>query len=316
MNTDPLQDIHLSISAVERDTGLSKDTLRMWERRYGFPSPTRDNNGERAYSLTQVEKLRLIVRLLALGHRPGKVIGLPTAALEAMGSRTAAATSSTPGSGPGETEPAEIAGFLELIRSHQLAGLRQRLLHKLATEGLSRFVCATVAPLNVAVGEAWIRGQLKVFEEHLYTEQIQSVLRTAISALPSPWQPPRVLLTSLPDEPHNLGLLMVEALLAVEGATCIPLGTETPCDEIARAARAHQIDVVALSFSASFGPRQAWAGLTQLRGLLPEPTALWAGGATMAQLRKPPPGIDRVVAFTDLLWMLGQWRQTRSTEPC
>jgi hypothetical protein len=25
------------ISAVERETGLSKDTLRMWERRYGFP---------------------------------------------------------------------------------------------------------------------------------------------------------------------------------------------------------------------------------------------------------------------------------------
>ena len=34
----------LSIAAVERDTGLSKDTLRVWERRYGFPSPGRDAN--------------------------------------------------------------------------------------------------------------------------------------------------------------------------------------------------------------------------------------------------------------------------------
>jgi hypothetical protein len=27
----------LCIAQVERDTGLSKDPLRMWERRYGFP---------------------------------------------------------------------------------------------------------------------------------------------------------------------------------------------------------------------------------------------------------------------------------------
>ena len=37
------------ISAVERETGLSKDTLRMWERRYGFPAPGRDAQGERVY---------------------------------------------------------------------------------------------------------------------------------------------------------------------------------------------------------------------------------------------------------------------------
>ncbi len=40
----------LNISAVERETGLSKDVLRMWERRYGFPKPGRDDNGERQYT--------------------------------------------------------------------------------------------------------------------------------------------------------------------------------------------------------------------------------------------------------------------------
>ena len=37
----------LSIAAVERDTGLAKDTLRVWERRYGFPQPVRDAFDER-----------------------------------------------------------------------------------------------------------------------------------------------------------------------------------------------------------------------------------------------------------------------------
>ena len=55
----------LSIAAVERDTGLSKDTLRVWERRYGFPVPERDGSAERAYPLEQVERLRVIKRLMA-----------------------------------------------------------------------------------------------------------------------------------------------------------------------------------------------------------------------------------------------------------
>jgi len=59
----------LSIAAVERDTGLSKDTLRVWEKRYGFPCPERDRQGERSYPIDQVERLRLIKRLLDVGHR-------------------------------------------------------------------------------------------------------------------------------------------------------------------------------------------------------------------------------------------------------
>ena len=56
----------LSIAAVERDTGIGKDTLRVWERRYGFPVPERDVHGERIYPMSQVEKLR------ADGYNPRK----------------------------------------------------------------------------------------------------------------------------------------------------------------------------------------------------------------------------------------------------
>ena len=49
---------------AERATGLSKDTLRVWERRYGFPQPDRDASGERLYPAEQVTRLRLIKRLM------------------------------------------------------------------------------------------------------------------------------------------------------------------------------------------------------------------------------------------------------------
>ncbi len=39
-----------AISTVERNTGIGRDTLRIWERRYGFPTPERNDKGERVYS--------------------------------------------------------------------------------------------------------------------------------------------------------------------------------------------------------------------------------------------------------------------------
>jgi MerR family transcriptional regulator, light-induced transcriptional regulator len=39
--------------------GVSPNTLRSWERRYGFPRPERSSGGHRQYSLTEIESLRL-----------------------------------------------------------------------------------------------------------------------------------------------------------------------------------------------------------------------------------------------------------------
>src|SRR5215204_220756 len=78
------QGLLLNISGVERETGLSKDVLRMWERRYEFPKPARDDNGERQYAAADVGKLRTIKRLMDVGVRPGKIIALSLGELNAM----------------------------------------------------------------------------------------------------------------------------------------------------------------------------------------------------------------------------------------
>jgi DNA-binding transcriptional MerR regulator len=287
----------LNISAVERDTGLSKDTLRVWERRYGFPEPARDVNGERVYPVSQVHKLQLIKRLMDRGHRPGKIVPLSAAELAAL-------------SGVAQTRELsqEIDLLARLIKAHQLPELRRHLSQALMKQGLQRFVIDTIAPLNHAVGEAWMRGDIGVFEEHLYTEQIQSLLRNALAALQLQGRAPRVLLTTSPHEPHGLGLLMVEALLAVEGASCVPLGTETPLAEIARAVRAHRIDILALSFSAAFNEKQAAAGLAQLRAMLPGAVLIWAGGECVPRIRKPVEGVELVGELATVVDMVKAWR--------
>ena len=261
------EQVLLNISAVERETGLSKDVLRIWERRYGFPEPHRDDNAERQYPQEQVAKLRAIKRLMDTGMRPGKLMLASLAELNTLAETRAGPRRDT-------IAPALERDLLGLLQSHNAPALQHALANQLMREGLQRFVLNTVAPLNRVVGEMWMRGELQVFEEHLFTEQLQVAMRTAINAFPRQAAVPRVLLTTLPGEQHGLGLLMVEALLVPEGAQCISLGTQTPIDDIRNAALAHKVQIVALSFSASFPLRQAGEGLATLRRALPPQVAL------------------------------------------
>lgn len=259
-----------NIAAVERDTGLSKDLLRMWERRYGFPAPIRDQYGERVYSPAEVERLRLVKRLIDKGFRPGKVLPLTPPQLEEMllNSSPAAALEAT----------MDWAPYLDMLRRGELLGLRETLQQQLVRRGLQGFVQDIAAPLTVAVGEAWMRGNLCVHEEHAYSEILTTLLRQTMTVFSERGRP-LVLLTTLPDEEHGLGLLMAEALLMVEGAHCISLGIRTPLLEIVDAAKRHGADCVALSFSAAFPARQANPQLRELRQYLPPSIELWVGGA-------------------------------------
>lgn len=294
-----------NIAAVERDTGLSKDVLRMWERRYGFPTPERDGNGDRLYSAEQVERLRLIKRLMDQGHRPGKLIATPYEELAALAPRRMAA-------GPAALEEAvpELDELIDLVRRHEGGAYLQVMQQRLVRQGLQRFVQDTVAPLAHRIGEAWEQGRIEVFEEHLFTELTKRLLRQVIGTLPAGSRP-RILLTTLPGEQHLLGLLMAEALFALEGAECIPLGTQTPLLEIGRAAGAHQADVVALSFSAAFPARQIPALLLQLRMGLSEEVALWVGGSGVARLDAID-GIVLMPTLEDALRTLAAWHASHS----
>jgi DNA-binding transcriptional MerR regulator/methylmalonyl-CoA mutase cobalamin-binding subunit len=303
-----VQGMLLNITAVERETGLSKDVLRMWERRYGYPKPGRDANGERQYTPADIGKLRAMKRLMDIGLRPGKIIALSHDELNAM------ADARTP-SRQDQLAPALENDVLAMLKAHDATGLQHTLANMMMRQGLQRFVLDTITPLNRAVGDAWMRGELQVFEEHLYTEQLQAALRTAINAFPRQPGSPRVLLTTFPSEQHGLGLLMVEAMMVPEAAQCISLGPQTPLEDIRRAALAHKVNIVALSFSAAFQVRQATDGLATLRRQLPAQVTLWAGGEMTRRIRKTIPGIVLIPDLASIINALRSWRSHYVPQP-
>jgi MerR family transcriptional regulator, light-induced transcriptional regulator len=294
----------LPIASVERETGLSKDTLRVWERRYGFPTPERDANGERLYAPHQVRRLAQIKRLMDRGHRPGKLMTLDETALLAL-DETRATPLATP-------DQQQLDTWLQLVKSHDSEALQRQFHREMAKRGLARFVQDIVAPLIARVGEAWSRNELGIFEEHLFSQHLEKLFRTTLANMAPQAGHPRVLLTTLSGEEHTLGLLMVEALLVVEDAYPVLLGPQTPIDEIVRAAQIKQVDAVCLSFSTAYSPALAAQGLRDLRQMLPGDIQLWAGGYGVKAIRKPIDGVCLVPEFQDLFDCLAGWNSERN----
>jgi MerR family transcriptional regulator, light-induced transcriptional regulator len=73
--------------------GVSPNTLRSWERRYGFPRPSRSAGGHRHYTLSEIESLRAT---LAETHNVSSAVALARqrGAGPSTGSRVAAAFAS------------------------------------------------------------------------------------------------------------------------------------------------------------------------------------------------------------------------------
>ncbi|HEX2543768.1 MAG TPA: cobalamin-dependent protein [Ramlibacter sp.] len=299
-----IDDEGISIAAVEQATGIARATLRIWERRYGFPQPGRDLRGERTYPPDQLQKLRLIAALMARGHRPGRLVQLSATQLSALagalGERRLGAEA-----GAALDEP-----VLEPLRRHDVAGLLRQLQEAVRSMGLAAFVTERMPQMNVNVGLAWARGELQVYEEHLYTEAMQLVLRSAIAQLPpAPSEGgPRVLLATVPEEGHGLGLLMAHALLSLHGCHCTSVGLRLPIPQIVSAATAVEADVVGLSFAASMNPAYVLRGLEQLRSELAPHIPVWAGGSSPVLARHRIAGVLPVPHIRDVLPALANWR--------
>lgn len=284
-----------SIGDVSRIAGIPKDLLRMWERRYDYPKPGRDSNGDRIYTDEQLDKLILIRQLVDQGRRPGKLMSMEVAELAGLLKQA----------------PAELDfdRLIELLRAGNVPELREWLAQRLQAQGLRAFIHQVMVPANRIVGEAWSSGQLAVFEEHLYTEMVTSLVRQSLAGLQGGDGTPRVMLTTLPGEQHSLGLLMVEALLRMGGSEAISFGVEMPFRDIIDAARIHGVDIIGLSFSENFKLDDALVMLSGLRQMVDEQTAIWVGGGAFREEVDLPDGIALLRDLYALERALAGWKR-------
>ena len=262
-----------SIGDVAAATGITPETLRVWERRYGRPQALRLPSGHRRYTADHVRWVRRIAEALARGHRPHKVVPLDDAALDALLAPEVA----------GESLPAGAAEVLDLVRSFRATELRERLAEAWDPDRHLAFLEEWIAPIVRLVGRSWADGEIEIRHEHFASEILQDVLRSARNDYPVPDEAPRVVLTTLSGETHGLGLQMAALSCAAHGVPYRLLGVDTPNEEIVRAASELGVSIVALERLARHRRRRDGPSDRRAATAPPAPTcSSWSAAAAPA----------------------------------
>lgn len=269
------------ITEVERITGIRQATLRMWERRYGFPQPLRDRHGERIYPPEQVARLQAAQRLIAAGARPGRIF----------------AGGASPPPPPEAAPSARQQLLIGMLRDYRVTELHTQFQFRLMELGLRRFVTDCLDPLSLAVAASWRAGDLPLRCMRLYGQVASAFLQARLATVRNARDGrPRAVLAAIAGEAAVPVGVMAEAILTTHEVKCIQLGADLPAHEIAAAAVESGAAIVVVSLGAGAARRELLRVLIGLRSALPFETVLWIVGDGMRPAGLP----DGVQAFASM----------------
>jgi methanogenic corrinoid protein MtbC1 len=219
----------LNIAALTKRTGVPADTIRKWEQRYGVLKPQRTPGGQRRYSDADVARIEWLKARLEEGYRISEAAAL-------LGGNVLAV----------ETPDELRAALLDATARCDAAGVEQLVAQALALRSLEESLFDVLAPTLVAIGDAWEAGELSVAQEHMTSSVVRGALQRLLADVRGSIRGLAVLACA-PGERHEIGLLMLAALLRADGWQVAYLGADTPVAEAFSLATAIRADALLLS---------------------------------------------------------------------
>jgi MerR family transcriptional regulator, light-induced transcriptional regulator len=208
------------VAAVERMTHIPASTLRSWERRYGWPRPSRAPSGQRLYSDQDVAVIRFLDRRRVEGLSLSQAAGL----LE----HAPAAEDRDPGR--------LLARLVAALRTYDEAEADGAFAAGEALLGVEGAAIGLVPAAIVAVSAHGADGP-PVEVEHFASNFLRRRTLRLLDGLPPAIGRP-VLVGCGPDEQHELGALLLTLLLRARGHRVVYLGARVPGPAMERAAAA------------------------------------------------------------------------------
>ena len=299
-----------SVAAVARHTGVPAVTLRAWERRYGFPRPSRASGGRRLYTQRDIST----VRALRLQTDQGVPI---SRAIALLGDQSSPAPPADEPIGAGS--PLATLGDQLLEALLDLAAGRAE---SVLSEALSRLsvedVClGLLQPALNEIGRRWHVGEASVAQEHFATGLVRARLSSLLQHALIGVDQPAILAACPPGEWHELGLLMLCLFLARRGYSVGYLGANLPAHELARLVTQSTPRLVLLSAQTDETAEALGETLRGLRRLPPPRPELAYGGwifNARPELRDQTPGVylgpDARAAVATVAQLLGGDQRT------
>jgi MerR family transcriptional regulator, light-induced transcriptional regulator len=274
-----MAEVRHSIKLVAKRTGLSTHLIRAWEKRYGTIRPRRTDGNRRYYNQEDIERLTLLRQATASGHAIGDIAALTTQQLmelvagDSLGRRK---ISSVPVGNAAGIDWVEAA--FQAVLTMDIAALEGLLDGASMELGQVRMLREVVVPLVERIGSAWLRGELKVSQEHIASAAIRTYLGQMARPIALHPAAPGLLSTTPAGQLHELGAVLVAAVATLHGWRVIYGGPSLPAEEIASAAVANRVKVVALSIIHPSDDPTLSNELIRLRRLLPTEIQIITGG--------------------------------------
>ena len=260
----------LRIGELSYRAGVSRDLLRVWERRYGLLRPARSERGFRLYSEADEWRVRLMQQKLRSGLSAAEA-AREVARMEGASNLPDASFETPP-------ELAEQLG--DALEAFDEDGAHELLDRLLGLHGLERAIRDALMPYLRGLGERWARREVSVAQEHFASR----LLEGRLLALARGWNKgpgPRAVLACPSGEQHTLPLVCFGLVLRSRGWRNIYLGADTPVSTVHIAAETVAADAIVLSAVSidRFAPIAK-----QLRGLARTRALMVAGGGATPEL--------------------------------
>jgi DNA-binding transcriptional MerR regulator/methylmalonyl-CoA mutase cobalamin-binding subunit len=262
-----------SIRAVSQATGLSVETLRAWERRYGIIGPRRDVSGHRVYSACDITRLRRLRETTDRGHPIGKIAHLSD---QELGSLLSDRDSDHAAS---EASRAFLARILSAVEEYSTEQCDTAIAMAFALLPADDVVRDVLSPALRETGERWHRGDFSVAQERLLSSSVRRLVGGMLNTFSALANGKTVVFATVSGEHHELGILMYAALAASHKLRVLYLGADLPAREIADLARRSGAAAVAVSLIMPEEINMSLEQLAILREALPSDTEIWIGGA-------------------------------------
>lgn len=255
----------LSIQQLSQELDIGVDTLRAWERRYGYPTPERDYRGHRSYSTEQLEELKIVKKLQNHGLRPSIIFAMSSLQRKAELSRMS-------------TVPEEKTSVIDQLITSEPELIRRTLTAQFQKLPIDQLIEEHLIPLIIALDHGWTSNRISIAQEHLVSDILISLLSQHIHQHQPQRSPIHLLFLTINGERHKLGLYLSAAMFQQCGVKCTLIHEDLPISEIPELCEKMQATGVALSFSRHYQDSQARKDLATLRQLLPAPKVIIAGG--------------------------------------
>ena len=298
------------IHRVAKLTGLSKDVIRVWERRFGLLKPTRGANRYRNYSDEDVALLRFLKEQLDAGGSIGELAKLGREELLGQARVSAPQVSFVD-----NTFSRLLRELLSTLNPFNRVIFEKRLNGAVAVVPFEEALHGILLPLQEQVGQLWHEGHVDVALEHYVTKQIQQKIFSAMNQLPVAEFGAKVVVACPPDEEHDIAALTVAYRCRVRGCRVYYLGANVPVASLANLCGKVEPDLTIISFPLALSDDKAAELVRALADEVSPVSNLAVGGHGAIAMRHlfVKSNIEIVEDFADLDGMLDRFiRQSLS----